>query len=200
MGGNASLIEFNSSEETASYFFFRLEYGAIRDEELSRRLKDGVPVPLDKIVRSFPVVKYYDAEPPMALLLSELWMDTFPARLDAAEYDEQHKVFKLPVSVEAVTRELQVAYGSGALEQDRRSVEFPQQKWIRKAYEKLVELKMAMPPTSKGGPYQILYKPLRGDVFERFIKLDLATRKGEDETTPPDPAQISLFGDEEDEG
>jgi len=199
IGANTSLIEFNSSEETASYFFFRLEHGAIRDDELNQRLGDGVSVPLDKILQSFPTVKYYDTEPPMALLLSELWMDTFPAMLEEAEYDEQHTVFNLSATVEEVTRELQAAYGSGSLEHDERSVEFPQQKWIRRAFEKLVELRMATPPTEKGGAYRVLFKPLRGDVLERFIKLDLGTREREGQKALPDPTQISLFGNGEDE-
>ena len=117
--------------------------------------------------------------------------------LEKAEYDEKSNVFKLPVSIEEVTRELQKAYGSGTLEQDKRSVEFPQQKWVRNAFEKLVELKMALPPTTEQGSYQILYKRLRGDILERFAKLVLSTRTHGKGAKPPDPAQMPLFVAEE---
>lgn len=192
VGEHSSVVEFNSSDETASYYFFRLEHGTIRDEELAARLQDGIPIPLDKVLQSFPNLKYYDSKPPLAFILKELWMETFPAMLEGAEYDEKYAATKVAASVEEVTEELQKAHGSDTLSKDSRSVEFPSQSWVREAFEKLVQLKMALPPSEPGDPYQILFKSVRGDVLKRFIELTLGidqpAASGADGLLPfPDP-------------
>ncbi len=197
VGENTSIVEFNSSAETRSYYFFRLEYGTVRDSELLETLNDGIQVPLDKILVTFPNVKYYDSPPPTAYLLKELWMETFPSMLDGAEYDEKYKATKFSASVREVTEELQKAYGSAKLRSDQRSVEFPTYKWIKGAFEKLVEFKLALPPSDENDTYHILFKTLRGDVLNRFIELEFRQGRNGGQTTEEDHDQLPLFPDEE---
>jgi len=199
VGKNTSVVEFGSSEETASYYFFRLEHGVIRDDELLHKLNNGIQIPMGKILESFPNVLFYDSPPPVAFLLTHLWMDMFPSMINDAEYDEKYKAIRFPVSVRKVTDELQQAYGSATLSNDQRSVEFPAHKWIKDAFEKLVEFKLALPPSDGDDTYQILFKALRGDILVRFIKLELGQREDESQTTDDQTHQLPLFPGVEDE-
>ena len=89
-------------------------------------------------------------------------------------YDEAKKVWRLPASVAAITDELQRAYGSGTLSSDDRSVQFPKRKWVRKALDRLVDFKIAVPPSDSGDKFEILFRPFRDDALERFVKMDSA--------------------------
>jgi len=138
VGPNTSIIEFNESPETEPYYFFRIEFGNIQDSELMRNIYEGKQVPLEKVKISFSNIQYYDAKPPLPLLLIRLWTDYFPSKLDEGEYDEQKKAMKIQANVYDVTDELQKAFGSQALYKDERSGEFPKQKWIKEAFDELL--------------------------------------------------------------
>lgn len=170
VGENSLVIEFNLSNEVDPYIFFRVEWGEVRDPELRPRLHAGVPVPRDKVLASFPSIKFYDAEPPLAWLMTLLWTDYFAANWDTESYDTDLKAYPIIVSVESLTAELQKAYGSAALERDERSAEFPQQKWIRRALDAFVSIHYAV-PLGETGEYQVLFRPIAGDVLERFAEL-----------------------------
>ena len=131
---------------------------------------------MGKVTRSFPSIRYYDARPPAPLLLEHLWTDVFPSLVEDGEYDQSKRVFRIPVSIVKVTREIQKAYGSGLLRKDKRSSEFPQQKWLRNAFDFLVEQKLANPPAD-GDTYVILFRAFRGDVLKRFVDLFVSSSK-----------------------
>jgi len=173
VGPNSCVVEFINSLETATYYFFRLEYGKIGDSELAGRLADGVQVPLDEVLRSFPNVRYYDSEPPLPRLLTDLWTDVLPAMAADSEYDNGLKAYRVYASVKAVTSELQRAYGSETLRRDSRSAEFPRQIWVRNAFERLSAYGLATPPSNGSDVFEIHYRPFRKDVLERFIDLGL---------------------------
>ena len=97
-------------------------------------------------------------------------------KMDGIEYDDKTKSFPIKVSVSDVADELQKAYGSQALKKDERSGEFPTQKWIKGAFNKLVSYKLAS-QGSKEGEYLIHFKSLRDDVLDRFIRLGLEKDK-----------------------
>lgn len=158
VGPNTCVVEFNESEEAVAYYFFRLEFGRIPDVDLGERLDVGVQVPLDKLRMSFPNIQYYDTEPPMPLLLTHLWTNVFPAMREHGEYDDKTKSTKIKVSVPDITDELQRAFGSKALRQDDRSGEFPKQRWVRQAFERLVKYKLATPSSGEDERYIIYYR------------------------------------------
>jgi len=187
VGPKTSVIEFNESPETEPYYFFRIEYGKVQNSELMQSLYEGRQIPLERVKQSFSNIQYYDAEPPLPLLLMRLWTDYLPSKLDEGEYDEQKKAMLLKVSVNDVTDELQKAFGSKALHKDDRSGEFPTQKWIKKAFDQLASYNLAK-RSSENDEYFIFFKTLRGDVLERFIQYE--SKKGKDE---PSPKQLDIF-------
>jgi hypothetical protein len=168
-GGHSSVVEFNRSNESQAYVFFRREWGQISEPNLAGRLGDGVQVPLTRVLESFSSLQFCDAEPPLVYILQVLWNDVFPAILETAESDDEGRKI-LPVDIREVTNELQRAYGSRAVEHDSRSAEFPKVAWIRKGLEALVACRMALPA---GVPdvYKVIYHGIRGDIIERFSDL-----------------------------
>ena len=197
VGPNTCVVQFNYSEERVTYIFFRLEFGNLHDLKLNQRLDEGVSIPLDDVRISFPIIHFYDAPPPMPWLLLRLWTDLFPAMIEGGEWDEKTQSTKIKVSIPEITDELQKAFGSKALRHDHRSGEFPKKRWVREALERLIKYKFATPSDSEDGNYIIYYKFFKkGDVLERFIKLELGksdVRQTEDER------QLKMFPDLVDE-
>jgi hypothetical protein len=197
VGGNTCIVDFIHSGERIAYYFFRLEFGTITDKELGRRLEDGVNIPLDEVRMSFPNIQYYDVKPPMPLLLSRLWSDVFPSMLEYGDYDEKTRSTKIQVSVPIVTDELQKAFGSKALKQDQRSGEFPNQKWIRGAFNQLVRYKLASPLLEEVGNYLIHFRPFREDVLDHFINLEQKKKTVKNHKT--DENQMTILPDLDEE-
>lgn len=170
IGNSTVVVEFNLSREAEDYIFFRREWRTLADKEFDAALEAGVPVPLLRVLESYPNIQFYDQRPPMPLLLMLLWTDLFVSLASPKNYDEDLKATPVDVSVDRIAMELQQAYGSGALARDARSGEFPRKSWIRDALEFLVAKRMAIPGRQQG-TYTILYHSIRGDVLERFITL-----------------------------
>lgn len=193
-GPNSLIIEFSRADEAVPYFFFRTEYGTLTgDDELALKLKDGVQVPLERILESFSTVRFYDAKPPMSYLLTVLWTNSVPSRLNDVEYDAKLKAFPVPMDVSDTARDLQDGHGSGQLFRDDRSVVFPKERWVREAFERLVGYGLAI-PGGDSGKYTVLFKQIRADVREHFVGLVSG-----DKSEHPDSAQepVLPFGDEE---
>ena len=193
LGQTTSIIEFNESQETVTYYFFRREHGTIRDRDLSTKLKNGVQVPLDEVIETFSNIQYYDASPPLVLLLTYLWMECFPSMLEGAAYDEKTKSSRIGASVSKTAKEIRRAHGSGALHKDKRAVEFPRTKRIREAFDFLVTHKLAESPLDASDKYIILYKRFKKDVREHFIRLEAGTTNNK----TPGEEQLALPGVEE---
>lgn len=190
VGPNTCVVEFNESPEAETYYFFRLEFGKIKDSELMKSLYAGKQIPLDEVKKSFTNIEYYDVKPPMPLLLSRLWTNYFPTKLDEGEYDEQKQLMKIRVTVTGVTDELQKAFGSQALYQDDRSSEFPKQKWIREAFDKLISYNLAS-HSSESDEYTIYLRRFQGDVIERFFQYDI--KRGKSKKAVLSPKQLNIF-------
>lgn len=190
VGQNTCVVEFNESPELDPFYFFRLEFGDIQDTELNKNLYEGTQVPLESVKMSFTNTKYYDAEPPMVNLLTDMWTDSFPSRLDEAESDEQRRSKIIRVTISEVTEELQKGYGSQALYMDDRSGEFPRQKWIRKAFDRLISYGLANYDEATD-EYAIFFKPFSGDVRIRFAEYEI--KKGKGKEAKSTQKQLSMF-------
>jgi hypothetical protein len=192
LSDRTSVIEVIRSVERAHYFSFRLEHGKISDPDLAARLTNSVQIPIQKVLVSFPNIKYYDGEPPLPLLLADLWTDFLALRAADVAYDDNLKARAIDVDVLALANEMQKAYGSRALELDERSVEFPKIATIRTALEALVRVKLAL--RSGEGRYRVLYKKFRkqDDVLLKFGEL-LGTATNVAQVESPSPPQALLF-------
>jgi len=166
VGPHSSVIEFNRADEGQPYLFFRTEWGQVRDAAIAQKLTDGASVPVAKVLKSFPSVKFYDAKPPLEDLMKTLWIDLL------ASFDRKSPEGGIPVVVSELTREMQRAYGSQALHQDERASEFPKVSWIREALDAFARLGLAT-TSGDGERYTVNYKvfPKQEDLLERFCRL-----------------------------
>jgi hypothetical protein len=190
VGPTTSVVEFNRADEASPYLFFRREFGPINDPDLRARLDAGVSVPLEKVQESYPTVYYYDARPPVSLLLTHLWLNIFPSYLASGDYDASLRATRIEVSLKAITSELQQGYGSGQLVSDKRACEFPKFVWVREAFARLVRFKLAIGPQKDADAYTVLFRRFRGDVLKRFIRLGVPLAK---EPTVTEGEQMRLF-------
>jgi hypothetical protein len=184
------IVEFNQSNESQQYYHLRLEHGRIDDEELSRKLQYGVQVPLERVKSSFPNLQYYDSKPPLAFLLAKLWLLSFPSYLSRRVDNPKLGTKTIPLDVTEVTTEMQRSYGSGALEQDERSAEFPRESWIREAFEALVRLGYAYPEDQERQKYSVAFRPIKNDVITHFAE---RLSKGLQRETMKSDSQMELF-------
>ena len=189
LGPNTCVVEFTGVQEAAFYYLFRLELGTFQNAELQKQLFESLQVPFEKVLQSFPSIHYYDSEPPLEVVLTNLWVDVFPSLLEGTEYDDKTRSRKLRVNVSSLVTEMQAAYGSGALSQDEGSVVFPRAAWVRKALDSFVRYGLAAPIEGVDGEYFIHYRAFRDDVLEKFIRL----RETKGEGGPLGGVQVDLF-------
>lgn len=189
-----SVVEFNESTEAVTYYFFRLERGAVSDATLARQLEFGTQVPLTAVLKSLPNLRYYDSQPPIPLLLSYLWTDYFPSLLAEAELDEKTKSRRIRVNLVSVTAELQRANGSAALLKDERAVEFPKVTWLQRAFDRLRKFGLAKAVEGVPATYDVYFRAFRGDVRQHFCDLEAGLKESEG----PKEFQPDLFTEGDD--
>lgn len=172
VGQSTALVEFNRSDESSPYIFLRREWGVIAQPDLASKLEEGVQIPMEKVLRSFPSIRFYDAKPPLEFMMTTLWIDPLARRASEAVPDEEGGVRTFAVTVDELAHEMQRAYGSGALRNDQRSVQFPRQEWVREALEAFCRLKLAS-RSEDTASFTIGYRAFdrRTDLLERFVKL-----------------------------
>lgn len=168
---NASLVEFSLSQESRLYYLFRLEFGQLSDDELNNKLSVGASILFDEILHSFPSVRFYDCAPPFLYIMEQLWQNVLAARKADSVFDDNKKVYKIHVTVEEITDELQRGYGSGAFAEDNRSRTFPRTSSVRSAMDRLVDYRLA--EKNEQGGYIVFFKKFKKEVRMEFINREI---------------------------
>ncbi|HPO13527.1 MAG TPA: hypothetical protein PLI09_08795 [Candidatus Hydrogenedentes bacterium] len=178
-GPLSSIIEFGENQERQVFYHFRLEYGKIDDKELNSKLEEGIQVPIEKVVETLSNIQYYDGDPPLLLVLVNLWSDYFPSLIESDCYDPESRTWNIKASISETVNEIQKAHGSGALQADPRSCQFPRKDAIKSAFQFLVDNKLAQPTTGeKNSAYTIKYRKIKADIKEYFAALISKKSKG----------------------
>lgn len=190
IGNTTSIVEFFRNDRRDSSIFLRKEWGSINDPILDNHLIDGESITLPFLLDKYPLLKYYDSEPPIVWLLIELWSDYFLPESYKVEYDNKNKCYPIDINLTSLTHEMQKAYGSQALDSDQNSVEFPKQKWFNKALKILVKMKLA--EHKNNDEYVVFYKRFapQTNLYEKFIRMKFNLDKNEDNI--PDKSQVEL--------
>jgi Holliday junction resolvase len=181
-----TLVEFSRSDQGQPYIFFRAERNLPADSDLAGKLRNGVKVPLEKVLQSFPTVKFYDGRPPLLHLLRVLWQQVVASRLDEVEYDENLRAYPIRVSVADAVDELQQAYGSKALYTDGRTQEFPRESWVREALTFLSRHRLAIVDPEETNQFTVLFRRYKDDIVARFASMiigqaEIAPASGDDQ-------------------
>jgi hypothetical protein len=160
-----AIIEFNLFEQTGQQrMFLCLRRGTVEPPETTQQLRDGVPVPMERVLSTYSNKQFYDSEPESEYLMAMIWSDiVIPASTNSRRDPETGRPI-IDISVGAVTETLQRAYGSTG--GSDREVEYPKRSWVATACTRFVRLKLARQVDSDN--FRILYRSLRGDLIERF--------------------------------
>lgn len=165
---NFAIVGFEHTEETSDMFItLKKEYGKISDSGLDNSLRVVKKVPLSKIEGSIGKIKFYDSKPHVVFTTFTFWVEICPLKISEDNRDNKIKGNKLPFTVEEVTKQLQNYFGFPS--PGSRDQEIPKQRWIREMFDFLVKIKLAKKMTTPGN-YIVMWKKLKGDIFESFIK------------------------------
>jgi hypothetical protein len=161
-----ALIGFHRHSGASKEFVNLMKFfGDLSDADLSERLRHGIPVPQDILVKVYGDRKFVDSEPPMAYVLQLMWDNVFPSYLSEFPVDAANKGrILLTVKVQKISEDMQNNYGFKV--EDARGTEVPARVWIKKALEHLVIFGMAARVDEK--TYQVQYRTVRGDHLEYF--------------------------------
>lgn len=164
---NFSIIGFNRSDEVQHYYFHQLRYGTIFPEQLKDRLIEGINVPIEKVFKTFPNLKFFDNEPPaIEYTMGILWQDIFNS-MPRGEYDHSLKGNPIEVNTTDITRELQKLYGFRG-DGEARNVDFPQKSWVIKAMDSFVKIGLAKKHNDES--YIIIFRQIQHELIEYFGK------------------------------
>jgi hypothetical protein len=189
-----AIVEFNRSNEGQSFFFFRRHVGNVSDADLDDRLHEGVPVPMQALVREYSMVKLWDSEPPLPYFLQMIWQDVITEKAaekrPLATLQKRQKI-EIEISVDQLVTELRDRFSFKALSPPGLTghPEIPKRSWVLRACEALVIAEFAQWTDSSE-------KKILTVRFQKFDDLlDVFIEKCS-ELSGSDAAQLALFPNE----
>jgi hypothetical protein len=183
------MVEFNRSNQSQAYIFFRTVTGNLSERSIDQRLETGVQVPMAKLTGTYSAIKLWDSEPPLPYLLAVIWEHVI--NLKASE-DPKYPALKkrqkitVEVSVKEIVEELHTRFSFNLLspEANDRQPRIPKQEWVQRACDKLVSVGDADWSNRSEGKLKVRFTRL-DSVLEHFKEVCA------DE--PSTDAQLSLF-------
>lgn len=182
-----AVVGFFKTSGVKEFLSLKKEFGSLSLASLDERLRESLQILIALLVTTYNDRKFVDHAPPLPYTLQIIWDHLFTRYAGELPNVEAGTIPSLEVSVDQVTKDLQEYFGfksSGA-----RSPEIPRARWVRKALDTLVSLKLAA--KSGEGEYTITYKRTRGDTLRKFGRLCF---EFELRTSAP-PGQLGLLPD-----
>lgn len=188
-----SIVEFNRSDETKPFYFFRRTFGNLSEKNIDEQLKYGISVPMQVFTDTYSEIKLCDYEPPLPYLLEIIWIHVVLQKASEGErFDKLRKNQKIEVNLEidTIIDELHKGFSFRRLfhKESIRQPEIPKREWIIRACKKLVELNEAKWVDENKTKIMFYFRQY-DDVLTHFIEPCL----DEDQ----EDKQLKLFDDEE---
>jgi hypothetical protein len=137
------IVEFNRSNQSQAYIFFRTVIGKLTESSVDQRLEIGVQVPMEKLTGTYSAIKIWDSEPPMPFLLALIWEHII--NLKASEdvkypFLRKRQKIVVEITVSEIVDELHTKFSFHQLTptDDGRQPKIPKSEWVQRACEKLV--------------------------------------------------------------
>lgn len=183
------IVEFNRSNQSQAYIFFRTVTGNLSERSVDQRLETGVQVPMAKLTGTYSAIKLWDSEPPLPYLLSVIWEHVI--NLKASE-DPKYPTLKkrqkitVEVSVSEIVDQLHTKFSFNVLNPgtNERQPKIPKQEWVQRACNKLVSAGDAEWTNRSEGKLKVRFTRL-DSVLEHFKEMC-----ADEPVTDP---QLSLF-------
>lgn len=183
------MVEYNRSNQSQAYIFFRTVTGNLSESSVDQRLEVGVQVPMEKLTGTYSAIKIWDSEPPLPYLLAVIWehVINFKASEDS-KYPTLRKRQKITVAVTVseITEELHTKFSFYQLNPvaNDRQPKIPKQEWVQKACDKLVGAGEAEWTNRSEGKLKVHFTRL-DSVLEHFKEMCAGD--------PSSDAQLTLF-------
>lgn len=158
---NFAIIGFIKAVEAKNFMYFDKGYGNLTDKDLDERLRNRIGIPIE-VVEPLYRIKFYDTEPPLPLTMQILWDFIFTQIPKQKSFmaSKGRKIIPIRINVHNVTILVREQFGPPS-NNDVRQSKFPKTKWIRKALEKFVELKLAEKVKHSREDYIIRFKRIK---------------------------------------
>lgn len=164
---HVAVISFHRHSGAAKEYVDLMKFfGDLSDADLSERLRHGIPVAQNILLKVYGDRKFVDFPPPMAYVLQIMWDAVFPSYIGELPIADGANKGRTPVKVDLdrICEDLQNNFGFQV--DDARGTEVPAKAWIKKALEHLVIFGMASRIDDK--TYEVQYRALKGDHVEYF--------------------------------
>lgn len=161
-----SIIEYNRVDQVNSFISLRIEWGDILDTTVKSELREGTAIPIEKLLASRSIRKFYDSPPPIEYTMSILWQNIFTPMISEERLNRESRTYSLPVNLDKITNELRSTYGSAS--RIERDVSFPRRKSVRDAMDAFVSIGLATQPDNDN--YTVHFKKLQ-DPLRKFSKV-----------------------------
>jgi hypothetical protein len=169
------IIEFNRSNESKPYFFFRIVSGILSDNELNSKLELGVPVPMNALLSIYSTIKIYDSQPPLPLMLELIWTNVVLNKaIENPKFPSLTKRQKIEVilDIDEIVDKLYNEFSFKILHGNNteNQLKVPQKEWIVEACEKLIKFKEAKWSNSSKTQIVFFFKKYQ-KVLEHFSEV-----------------------------
>ena len=164
-----SLIRFFMTEERKTWFVLELVSGSLSNGKKMEKLRRPLQIDMEHLIRnrSFGHVKFYDAEPPLPLLMTEIHKLVLSSLTREQEFRlrETNQV-DIPMTVDEMRA--RIADSCGPMSSSAgRTPDIPKAHWVKKALESFTGLGWA---TRKGREAYTYHLKRRRDPFTQFLK------------------------------
>ncbi len=136
---NLCILAFNRNAQRQMFVFLKKEDGNLGHVDLDGRLKQGISVPLERVLEQLSAVKFYDTEPSVVYTMAVLWDHVFP-RLPTPEQlrgSRGRKTIEVEASIDLLLQELRTYFAPPS---NREVVE---RKWVKDAMNGFVTIGLA---------------------------------------------------------
>lgn len=139
-----SIIEFSRIPQVQEFFHFRTVLGELTELGEEKRLKYGVQVKMEHLLKEYARTKLYDAEPPLPYLVQQIWFHVVtPVASEDPKFESLRKNQKLSVhlEIEDIVERLDEGFSFRHWhgQDPERQPHIPRKEWVRQACEFLVE-------------------------------------------------------------
>ena len=188
------MIEFNRSDERQPYIFFRTVDGSLSVPAVDRQLQDGVPVPMQILLKVYSTVAFYDSEPPLPYMLNMIWTHALLPEVEdrrpgALAKLRRNQKIDVHVTVSEITHALSEAFSYRQLNREfvERQPELPKREWVENACQHLIASGEATRVNKSEDELVVSFRRYE-DTLDHFVQSCAASMQ-------PDP-QLRLFEDE----
>jgi len=167
---NFSIIEFARRTQRVESIFLRkfpsksefVNFGVLSNSDLDRILTNSYSVSMERTLLDYALkdIKLYDDAPKTVHLMQILWDFVFPTLPTKKEYRESRGRTIMPKRVNIGEIADLVEKNYVFQRYDEKDPKIPRRRWISKAMEKFVEIKLAT-KMDEDGNYIIYYRNLR---------------------------------------